>query len=165
MSYPFSKLTDQNIGDTFLDIHDDVFGLCSPLFSRKNHQIISNCMKFCFIELRVLLLPCYKQMFQVILTDVQCISQYKYQTLCSKYFVLLFLYLFSKLYFQDWMRIREWALRSLKQIRAPQVYYRFQLRISRPNFANLFFVPCGATSSVKKCFDSFTRILSKVARQ
>ena len=30
------------------------------------------------------------------------------------------------------MRIRDWALRSLKQIRAPQAYYRFQLRISRP---------------------------------
>ena len=30
------------------------------------------------------------------------------------------------------MRIREWAPRSLKQIEL-QVYYRFQLRISRPN--------------------------------
>ena len=73
----------------------------------------------------------------MILIAVQRISQYKYQTLCSKYFVLLFLYLFSKLYFQDWMRIREWALYSLKQIRAPQVYCRFQLSRPKTEFWNI----------------------------
>ena len=90
---------------------------------------------------------------------------YKYQHFVPNILFYYFNILFPNCIFQDSMRIREWALRSLKQIRAPQVYYRFQLRISRPNFANLFFVPCGATSSVKKCFDSFTRTFSTVARQ